>query len=301
MNKLSLIPVVLALAVFAVTGGLMPAWAAGISVIVHVVGEDGSPLAGVTVVAVNSTGQLGAAVTDSTGRANLTLTADGPMLIVSRGPIAWTAVNVTEEGLDLHLWLNSTSFTRVNVTVVIGGEAGVVDFNATFYGALPGTGVIVSGGLAGLRAPVKIYVQEDCRAELKIPGSVRKMFVVYDVLNVSLTRDDGTKVFTNATDIEVNSTIRAIEIRYSATTPLYLGLPLQTWIIIALIAVVAGVLVVMVKAKKAAAAIAQHYRKRRAIREYEIMNGFNGFLQSIDAAPMSDKDRIARRMLKRVD
>lgn len=263
---------------------------------VHMAGEDGRPLSGVTVYVVNGTSRLGSAATDSEGYAKFNITSQGLMLVVSGGPVAWRAVNLSEN-ISVHLWLNSTDLRKVNITVKMGDVGGKISFNATFSGLADN--VQVEGTVSDMKAPVFVYVSPNDVMKMSIPSSVRANFVTYTLANVTVTKANGEKVFTNATQIEVNSTVVSVEIQYKTATPLFLNLPLQTWIAIGMTAVLASILAVIVRTKKAAAALLER-RKRRTIREYEIAEGFNGFLESIETADNGEKRRLARRMLKRV-
>lgn len=295
--------VILALTLVLGLSGISIAQAVGSTVVVHLIGSNNNPLSGVKIYAVNGTSQLGVATTNSSGYAVLTPSTDGLMLIVSSGPIGWVAINTTSAD-SINLWLNSTDLHPVNITVIMGDTVGRISFNATFYANETSSKEEVIGTLTGLSAPVFVYPSktDNCsKMRMYIPATVTKLFVTYTLSNVTVHESDGHVIVFNYTDFVVDSTMDTVEIRYYTTTPLYLGLPLQTWVIIGLIAIMSGILVVMAKSRKAALAVIKHYSpKRRVIHDYEIMNGYNGFFEAIDSSPIEEKEKVARRILKRL-
>ena len=184
---------------------------------------------------------------------------------------------------------------------MIGSDEGTIEYNATFK-ATAGSSVI-NATLSGLQAPVFIYIPAtDSSAELtaEIPKTVKKNLVTYELANVTITFTNGSTVYKNETTILIDTTVDSILIEYKTSVPVILGLPLQTWVIIGLIALLAGVLAVIVKAKKAAAAVMRP--SRRVLRDYELSNNHNGILfNALEAFPLDEKERVARRMLRRTD
>ncbi|RLE62715.1 MAG: hypothetical protein DRJ47_10280 [Thermoprotei archaeon] len=274
------------------------------SILVNVLDEDGSPISGIEVIIANSSGILETVATNSTGWVNVTVQADADFdaLIATKGPIAWLgqliAFNTTNE---IHIWLNDTSsWHKVNVTVIIGSEEGTITFNATLKANASNP---ISVEVSDLQAPVFIYVPASdpvAVAVIALPENVTKNLVTYRLENITITYANGSVAYTNETQISVDASIESIEIKYSPTAPMFLGIPLQTWVVIGLIAILAGILAVVVRVKKAAQAVLR--RERRTLRDYELTNNHNGILfHAIEAYNLEDKRRLARRLLRRAD
>ena len=278
--------------------------AAATGILVSVVDENGSPISGIKVVVANSSGIISTALTNSTGWANVTVQADADFdaLIATKGPIAWLgqliAFNTTNE---IHIWLNDTaSWHKVNVTVIMGSGKGTIKFTATLKANASSP---ISANITDLQAPVLIYVPAPdpvAVAVATLPETVTKNLVTYKLENITITFVNNTVAYTNETQITIDASIKSIEIKYSPAVPTLLGIPLQTWVVIALIAALAGILAVVIKARKAAQAILKP--ERRILRDYELANNHNGtLLHAIESYDLEGKRRLARRLLKRVD
>ena len=309
MKSWKLVPVLLALLLavgsLATVGAIAVAATGEETVLVNILDEDGSAISGLTVKIINGTDTIASTSTNSTGWAEFSLSypENVTAIIATVGPVAWEGVYIeVNKTTEVHIWLNETSnWHKVNVTVLIGSDEGTIEYNATFK-ATAGSSVI-NATLSGLQAPVFIYIPAtDSSAELtaEIPKSVKKNLVTYELANVTITFTNGSTVYKNETTILIDTTVDSIKIEYKTSVPVILGLPLQTWVIIGLIALLAGVLAVIVKAKKAAAAVMRP--SRRVLRDYELSNNHNGILfNALEAFPLDEKERVARRMLRRTD
>ena len=310
MKSWKLVPVLLALLLavgsLATVGAIAVAATGEETVLVNILDEDGSAISGLTVkVLSEESAVIASTSTNSTGWAEFSFSYPGNVtaIVATVGPVAWKGILIeVNKTTEVHIWLNETSnWHKVNVTVLIGSDEGTIEYNATFK-ATAGSSVI-NATLSGLQAPVFIYIPAtDSSAELtaEIPKTVKKNLVTYELANVTITFTNGSTVYKNETTILIDTTVDSIKIEYKTSVPVILGLPLQTWVIIGLIALLAGVLAVIVKTKKAAAAVMRP--SRRVLRDYELSNNHNGILfNALEAFPLDEKERVARRMLRRTD
>ncbi|RLE66354.1 MAG: hypothetical protein DRJ38_01865 [Thermoprotei archaeon] len=274
------------------------------TIVVNVLDENGEPISGLEVIITNSSDIVATATTNSTGWVNVTVQAatDFDALIITKGPIAWLAQLIRYNTTNtVDIWLNDTStWHEVNVTVIIGSEEGTITFNATFRAS---TTSPVTANITGLQAPVFFYVMkgdDTAQVNLTLPEEITKNLVTYKLENITITHTGGTKEYTNETQITIDASIESVEIKYSPAVPVFLGIPLQTWVVIGLVAVLAGILAVVVRAKQAAQAILK--RERRILRDYELTNNHNGILfHAMESYDLENKRKLARRLLRRAD
>lgn len=272
---------------------------------IHLIGKNDNPLSGVKVYAINSSTILESGTTNATGYAEIQV-PKGKMIILTSGPIIWSGIDVQDDTL-IQIWLNMSEFHEINITSIVGSVGDSILFNATFLTVVGEPSNVITGSIDNkLKAPVKVYVPTDVSADthnmvMQIPENITKLFSILKLANVTITKADNTTVVSTSTTIEVNSTVTDVKILYIYVSSWWFSwLTSQYLIAIAMVLILAVILVVIVKTKKVASETLHHYKSRRTIRKYEILGEYNGFLESIDSKPIEEKDRIARRILKRV-
>jgi hypothetical protein len=273
---------------------------------VNVRDSKGSVLSGVAVEIINGTSKLASATTNSTGWATISLTTDknASAVIITTGPISWQKLDIVlNNTVEAKFWLNDTSkWGRVNVTVYAGAQSITVKANMTFKTSS------LEASRTDLSIPRDVYVPktESGAAEsgavvtVKIPEKASVMLMKVGLKNVTITFTNGTVRYTNNTQIPIDVNVASVKIEYES--PGYiLGLPLQTWIVIGVVAVIASIMVIAVRrGKKAVEAVLKP--SRRAIRRYEYSNGYvdNGLIfEVLEGSDVDEKHRLARRVLRR--
>jgi len=268
---------------------------------VNVRDSKGSALSGVAVEIINGTSKLASATTNSTGWATISLTTDknASAVIITTGPISWQKLDIVlNDTVEAKFWLNDTSkWGRVNVTVYAGAQSITVKANMTFKTSS------LEASRTDLSIPRDVYVpktESGAIVTVKIPEKASVMLMKVGLKNVTITFTNGTVKYTNNTQISIDVNVASVKIEYES--PGYiLGLPLQTWIVIGVVAVIASIMVIAVRrGKKAVATVLKP--SRRAIRRYEYSNGYvdNGLIfEVLEGSDVDEKHRLARRVLRR--
>jgi len=268
---------------------------------VNVRDSKGSVLSGVAVEIINGTSKLASATTNSTGWATISLTTDknASAVIITTGPISWQKLDIVlNDTVEAKLWFNDTSkWGRVNVTVYAGAQSITVKANMTFKTSS------LEASRTDLSIPRDVYVpktESGAVVTVKIPEKASVMLMKVGLKNVTITFTNGTVKYTNNTQISIDVNVASVKIEYES--PGYiLGLPLQTWIMIGVVAVIASIMVIAVRrGRKAVAAVLKP--SRRAIRRYEYSNGYvdNGLIfEVLEGSDVDEKHRLARRVLRR--
>jgi hypothetical protein len=229
----------------------------------------------------------------------LTTDKNASAVIITTGPISWQKLDIVlNDTVEAKLWFNDTSkWGRVNVTVYAGAQSITVKANMTFKTSS------LEASRTDLSIPRDVYVpktESGAVVTVKIPEKASVMLMKVGLKNVTITFTNGTVKYTNNTQISIDVNVASVKIEYES--PGYiLGLPLQTWIMIGVVAVIASIMVIAVRrGRKAVAAVLKP--SRRAIRRYEYSNGYvdNGLIfEVLEGSDVDEKHRLARRVLRR--